>query len=188
MYRPRAVPNMGSLLLVWRSRYANTAKCCETQRGMTRNSEKVSCRKLISLKCRPIGAFIQEHYLPASEKYAYHVPHVQILGKSYCGKLCQEQFQRTPGMVKTKRDYAERLSAKFNMEIQSDHFGNGRSLSIEGSSAELFPRQDVKRIEMEFHSHFSDKSRQDAATTSAHMTVLINRLFADGVLKKMERC
>ena len=41
-----------------------------------------------------------------------------------------------------------------------------------------------KSIRMEFHSHFSDKSRQDAATTTAHMIVLINRLFEDGVFSK----
>jgi hypothetical protein len=120
-----------------------------------------------------------------------------------------ETPSRSPGWVKKKRDCAERPSAKFNVETQFDHFGNGRSLSIEGSSVEFFSWQDVERnvaslenpqevlegleagnlvmqcrdsIEMEFHSHFSDKSRQDAATASAHMTVLMNRLFADGVL------
>jgi hypothetical protein len=182
---------------------------CQVLRDAEGNNEKlgkVSCRKLLSLLCKPIGTFIEDLYLPALEKYAYHVPHVQILGKNYCGELRQERFRRNPGWVKTKRDYAERLSAKFNMEIQSDHFGNGRSLSIEGSSVEFFSWEDVERyvasfenpqevlegleagIGMEFHSHFSDKSRQDAATTSAHMTVLMNRLFADGVLSKTERC
>ena len=34
-------------------------------------------------------------------------------------------------------DYTERLSAHFNLEIQSDHFGNGRSISIEGCNIEL---------------------------------------------------
>jgi hypothetical protein len=84
--------------------------------------------------------------------------------------------------------------AKFNMEIQSDHFGNGHTLSIEGSSVEFYSRREVKTyaaitaalhaIQMEFHSHFSDKSRQDAASTTAHMIILINRLFEDWVFGK----
>jgi hypothetical protein len=37
---------------------------------------------------------------------------------------------------------------------------------------------------MEFHSYFSDKSRQDAATTTVHMIILINHLFEDGVFGK----
>ena len=36
------------------------------------------------------------------------------------------------GKILSIRDYTERLSAHFNLEIQSDHFGNGMSLSIEG--------------------------------------------------------
>jgi hypothetical protein len=75
-------------------------------------------------------------------------------------------------MVKTKRDYAERLLAKFSMKIQSDHFGNERTLSIEGSSVEFYSRREIEtyaamtaalhaaddtnleNIRMEFHSHF----------------------------------
>jgi hypothetical protein len=41
-----------------------------------------------------------------------------------------------------------------------------------------------KIIRMEFHSHFSNKSRQDAITTTAQMIILINHLFEDGVLGK----
>jgi hypothetical protein len=41
------------------------------------------------------------------------------------------------GSVKMRRDYAKRLSATFNLEIPSEHFGNGRSLSIEGSTVEI---------------------------------------------------
>jgi hypothetical protein len=172
--------------------------------GNVKKLGKVSSRKLLSVMCRPIGTFVANYCLPALERYACHQPHVQILGKQHCGKLRKEQFNKTPGMVKTKRDYgAERLLAKFKVEIQSDHFGNGRTLSIEGSSVELYSRLEVEtyaamtasshaannknweNIRMEFHSHFSDKSRQDTApTTTAHMIILINRLYEDGVFGK----
>jgi hypothetical protein len=81
---------------------------------------------------------MKNYYLPALEKYAYHIHHVQILSQDFCGKDRFDAFKKRPGDVNTRRDYAERLSAKFNLEIQSDHFGNGRSLSMEGSSVELF--------------------------------------------------
>ena len=71
------------------------------------------------------------------------------------------------------RDYTERMSANFNLEIQSEHFGNGRSLSIEGCMIYCRPRHDGY---MEFHSHFSDDSRQDASTTHAHMVSMLIEL------------
>jgi hypothetical protein len=149
---------------------------------------KIRTRKHLTLLTRPIGRFLKEFYLPALEKYSYHLPHVMILSKVVCGKMRQDAFAKDTGSIKTRRDYAERLSAIFNMEVQSEHFGNGRSLSIEGSSVETYigvelneyleGRMNANQLlrKMEFHSHFSDFSRQDAATTNAHMTVLLEVL------------
>jgi hypothetical protein len=87
------------------------------------------------------------------------------------------------------------LLAKFNLKIQSDHFGNGHSLSMEGSSIEFFsaaaivdaqvnPAVDSSdSITMESHPHFSDKSKQDASTTHTHMLVLLEYLFEKNVMK-----
>ena len=90
------------------------------------------------------------------------------------------------GSVKTRRDYAERLSATFNLEIQSEHFGNGRSLSIEGSTVETHETtgNNAEKMRLQFHSHFSNDSRQDAETTTAHMTVLIDALIAENAIDK----
>jgi hypothetical protein len=100
-----------------------------------------------------------------------------------------ESLQNTPGPVTTRRDYAERLSAAFYLEIQSEHFdleiqskhfGNGRLLSMEGSSVELrianllkeykAGNLNVRALEQEFEliSHFSDVLRQDSTTRNAH--------------------
>jgi hypothetical protein len=79
------------------------------------------------------------------------------------------------------------LSATFNLEIQSEHFGNGRSLSIEGSTVEtheILGDNVEKRTRLQFHSHFSNNSRQDAATTTAHMTVLIDALISENAIYK----
>lgn len=106
----------------------------------------------------------------------------------------QKAFQNEIGSVNTSRDYSERLKFKFNLEVQSEHFGNSRSLSIEGSTVETHTAQaieagevddeltDTEKYRLQIHSHFSDDSRQDAATTTAHMEVLLKHLQATGVI------
>ena len=71
------------------------------------------------------------------------------------------------------------MSACFNFEVQSDHFGNSRSLSIKGSSVETL---DGANVELTFHSPFSDESKQDACTTNAHVGVLVEILKGNGKL------
>jgi hypothetical protein len=117
---------------------------------------------------------MRDFYISALLRYAYHLPHVIILGKKECGLGRQQVFENMVGSVKTRRDYAEGLSATFNIEIQSQHFGNGRSLSIEGSTVETHEKivgDNANKMRLQFHS------RQDATTTTAHMTVLINSLL-----------
>ena len=66
------------------------------------------------------------------------------------------------------------MSANFNLGIQSEYFGNGRSLSIEGCMINIVD-QDMNGY-MEFHSHFSDDIRQDSSTTHAHMVSMLTDL------------
>ena len=75
--------------------------------------------------------------------------------------------------IMTRRDCAKQLSAKFNKEIQSDHFGQGTTLSMEGCFVEYLENGEVLA---HFHSHMADKSNQDAASTHAHMQVLLKLL------------
>ena len=193
------------MLQTWRPK-ANLKTCVscettsipETEATLKSNRKgKVVTRKRLTLMEEPIGNFICNHYLPAMVKYSYHRPHVIILGKKHCGAMRVNAFKNSPGSVKTRRDYAERLSATFDLEIQSEHFGNGRSLSMEGSSVEFHIANllqeykagniNVEELEQEFEfiSHFSDVSRQDSTTTNAHMDVLIRNLKAKGRLWRM---
>jgi hypothetical protein len=69
----------------------------------------------------------------------------------------------------------------------SEHFGNLRALSMEGSSVHTFILVSIERywqgglpqncsdddIKMKFHSHFSDDKTKIAAATHAHMDVLL---------------
>jgi hypothetical protein len=140
--------------------------------------------------------FLQDFYLPSIGKLAYHIPHVIILSKNHCGNMRWLIFEKYAHSIKTHRDYAERLLAIFNLEIQSSHFGNGRSLSMEGSSVERYMKEELDLYEsgeiastsamtrkMEFHSHFLDCSRQDCSTTHEHMSVLFNGLMEKGILR-----
>ena len=59
-------------------------------------------------------------------------PHVRILGKNHCGELQQTAFKRRELFqdVFCRRDYAERVVASFDNQIQSEYFGGNRSVSI----------------------------------------------------------
>ena len=157
---------------------AKTCPSCEAD-NYSGKKGKVRTRKHLTLLSRPIGTFLEEFYLPALDVYAYHRPHCQILGKSECGTLRHLAFLSKATSIKTIRDYSERLNATFDQEIQSEHFGNSRSLSIEGCAVEIVVNGLEGESKLEFHSHFSDESRQDACTTMAHMEVLIEHLLKE---------
>ena len=137
--------------------------------------------KILTLKELSIGSFIKLYYLTALEKYLYHTFYVQVLSKNICGKMRSKICLSIPGDILSVRDYAERLSAHFNLEVQSDHFANGRSLSIEGNNLQYI--DDDHDEHSEFHSHLSDDSRQDASPTHAHMTSMLNKLKKGNKLK-----
>ena len=76
------------------------------------------------------------------------------------------------------------MFANFNFEIQSEYFGNRRSLSIKGCMIDIVDQ--YFNGYMEFHSHFSDDSRQDASTTHAHMISILTEVRNNNQLK--QRC
>ena len=84
-----------------------------------------------------IGKFRFDFYLPSLQKSMYHIHNVKTLSKNLCGVKRRNIFICKPGNLFNVRDYAERLSTHFDLEIQFDHFGNCRSLSIEGFSVDL---------------------------------------------------
>jgi hypothetical protein len=141
---------------------------------------KIRTRKYLTLLTRPIGTFHKTFYIPMLEKYAYHYPHIRILSKTGCGAMRLDWFRRMLKCIKTIHDYAERLKVSMNNEIQSEHFGHSRSLSIEGCSCRYM--DDSGKSVMEMHSHFSDLSRQDARTTFSHMNVEIKHYKERGIL------
>ena len=70
------------------------------------------------------------------------------------------------GDVETTREYSERLKFECNIEIMSEHFGNYRSLSIEGCRAQFFPNPNNMKVNkktsaIHFHSHLFDASKKN---------------------------
>jgi hypothetical protein len=88
----------------------------------------------------PISEFMEKHYIPALHKYAYR-PHVNILSNFGCEVMHHKAFQNEIGWVSTSQDYD---AVQLNLEIQSKHFGNGRNLSIEGSTVETHTAQAIQ--------------------------------------------
>ena len=134
-----------------------------------------------------ISNFHTSFYITEIQKLAFYIPHVQILGTNNCGDSHQNAFKRRKSFqdVLCLRDYAERVVASFSHQIQSEYYGGNISVSIEGialkhssaltqteikSSKKKFPHHAV------FHYFLSDDSKQDAATTTAHIKRLIELL------------
>jgi hypothetical protein len=167
---------------------------CEARKtSANKKPGKFSQRKHLTLLKRPIKVFFKDHYLPLLEKYAYHRAHFVLLGKYETG--ASRKSALTPGDAETTRDYAERLSFEFTQEIMSQHFGDSRDMSMEGSSARTFRAEAIELFQkgllevlgdadatMEFHSHFSDDNLQNAASTHCHMRVLIEYLKKERTL------
>jgi len=161
---------------------------------------KVSCTKKLEVLTKPIGIFMQNYYLPMLEKCAYHLPHVVILSGKFCGAMRRDAMILEPHSFNTNHDYSERLTPECNLEIQSDHFNHDTSLSIEGYGVSVFDQSKLPEIEngsvdvdhvhehvqREYHSFFSEDSKQDAVTTHSNMTKLFNALAGRGIIRRMK--
>jgi hypothetical protein len=168
--------------------------CDELPEKKTRG--KFSLRKHLTCLHMQLRQFLDEYYLPMLEKYTYHRPHYVLLGKYETRKDRKNALR--PGDADTTRDYAEALQFEFTNEIMSEHFGNSRALSMEGSAIRTFIlaaiasyRQGLPEnyssedVQMKFHSHFSDDKTQNAASTHAHMDVLFSYLRKEKVLDEL---
>ena len=141
--------------------------------------DKIVKRKEITSIDSTIDKFHTEVYIPMLKKYRYHMALVTILSKNHCKKSRYNSFCRNRNWFFSERDYAERLVKQLDGEIQSDHFGDNPTLSIEGCTLQYhedtnasLDEDDQSKLSFDFHSHFSDYSKQDAATTFEHICAM----------------
>ena len=82
---------------------------------------------------------IYDNCLHVLENYISYIQSIHIVSKNTCiyGVLHKVYWYSKTRCVSTIRNYAERMSINFNLEIQSERFGNGRSLSIEGYNLKI---------------------------------------------------
>jgi hypothetical protein len=158
---------------------------------------KIVMKKFPILRCAKIGSFICHHvYLPILVKCRYHFAHKRMLSKLQCYNCRHAWYYASEShIVKVHCDYAEPIQQEKDLEIQSDHFGYVPLCSIIGvcvwsplpSSVEeckkgYIEKEAIVRM-MQFHSHLSDMSKQDASMTHNHLICLSNRLCGTGEVK-----
>ena len=76
--------------------------------------------------------FHTSFYIPAIQKLDFHLPHVRILVTNHCGEMRRTDLKRCELFqdVLCRRDYSERVVARFAHQIQSEYYGGSRSVSI----------------------------------------------------------
>jgi hypothetical protein len=136
-------------------------------------------RKYLTKQKVPFQVFYKEYYLKQLKKYTYHRFLKIILSKSNTEDIRLERLR--PGEAIGSRNFSERLLMEFHMEIQSEHFGQGRDLSIEGNVAKFFP-VGAKQTKTHFYSFLKDSKIQNAATTDKQMDRLTEILKKKNVL------
>ena len=57
-------------------------------------STKINTIKELVMMDTTISNFHTSFYIPAIKKLAFHIPHVQILGRNHCGDYCRTYFKR----------------------------------------------------------------------------------------------
>ena len=152
--------------------------------------------KLFSIQ-RKIGDFHKHFYIRQIEKLAYHRSYYKILGKFHVADVRQQAFASTPGDISTRSDYAEKFGFAPDGQLQSEYYDNNRTLSMEGCCLDHFlptenvinhlmheteyeiKPEDTKRV---FHLHLSDSKLQNAATTTCHLTTLLDQLFQNNIM------
>ena len=79
-----------------------------------------------------ISNFHTSFYIPAIQKLAFHIPHVQILGMNHFGDSCQTTIKCRKSFqdVLCRRDYDDRLLARFAYQIQSEYYGGNIYVSM----------------------------------------------------------
>ena len=67
-----------------------------------------------------ISYFHTSFYIPAIQNLDFRQPHVRILGKNHCGEMRRTSFKQSELFqdVLCCSDYAERLVARFDHQIQ----------------------------------------------------------------------
>ena len=141
---------------------------------------------------RKIGDIHKDFYIKQIKKLAYHCSYYKIIGKHHVADVRHTSFESTPGDISTRSDYAERFGFDPNGQIKNELFDNNRSLSMEGCCLDCFIKQvnvssfydngggyvhQSNDTVWDFYLHLSDSKLKNAATTTAHLYTLLEKVF-----------
>ena len=92
------------------------------QEYLVDSSTKIYTRKEMVVTETTISDFHTSFYIPAIKKLAFQLPHVHILGTNHCDEIRRTAFKLRELFqdVLCRRDYAERVVARFAHQIQSE--------------------------------------------------------------------
>ena len=82
-------------------------------------STKIYTRKELVMMETTISDFHTSFYIPATQKLAFRLPHVRILGTNHCGEMRRTAFKRRELFqdILCCRDYADMEVALFMVEF-----------------------------------------------------------------------
>ena len=86
-----------------------------------------------------ISYFHTSFYIPATQKLAFHLPHVRILGTNHCDEMRRTAFKQRELFqdVLCRSDYYEMVVARFDHQIKSEYYGRNRAVSLKGFDLEI---------------------------------------------------
>ena len=112
----------------------NDKKICHTckQEYSSDESTKIYTRKESVMVETKNSGFHTIFYIPAIQNLVFCLPHTCILGTNHCGEMRRTAFKRRKLFqdVLCRRDYSERLVARFDHQILSEYYGGNISVSI----------------------------------------------------------
>ena len=103
-----------------------------------------------------------------------------LLGKNYKKKTCYECARQSKCVIKTERDFAERLSLTENDQQQHEYFNKDKSLGIEGVTAYFKPKNSDD-YELRFYSFLSTDKKQDGKVVYANIKLMLDHIKSDTI-------
>ena len=138
-------------------------------------------RNHLALQEKSFPDFWKEYSLSLSS-FTMHRFKMLVLGKTYTTDVRKNSLRENEFAL--QHDFTEALGIKHNQEIQSSHFGNGLSVSIEGYTCHYRSNGVDSPLKCDFHSYMSDDATQNSATVYSHMTKHLKFLVEQNLLSK----
>ena len=157
-----------------------TCPICATKRSDKREG-KLPTRMHQTMEEKDFQEFWEIY---SDELYKFKMHHFQKVTNSKKFITDVRRQCAKPGSVAIQHDFTEACKIVHNREVQSNHFGDQKTVSIEGYTVHYANSEDESKTVFDFHSYLSDEMTQMACTVDVHMSKLFEKLMEDGILQK----